>query len=141
MVDITKTEKGGYSMKCPKCGSETWDNREKNVERIAQGLKPTPEFKCKAECGWLQWPDKTAKAQVKAEMAEDQAYINSLSQTAPAPEKTSAPDWDAKERRMVRMNTLRHATELIADESMSIAEKIKATKDLAKDFEAYVYQG
>ena len=134
-------------MKCPKCGSDTWDNREKNVERVAQGLKPTPEFKCKAECGWIQWPDKTAKAEVKAEMAEDQAYIKSLEEKAPMqpgytgmPAKTNgAPDWDAKERRMVRMNTLKHATELYRDEPMSIEEKIKATKALASDFEAYVY--
>ena len=85
-------------------------------------------------------PVNGAKAEVTKEMAEDQAYIDSLAKSAPAPEKTNGPDWDAKERRMVRMNTLKHATELYRDESMSIEEKIKATKALASDFESYVYQ-
>lgn len=44
-------------MDCPNCGSEMWDNRAKNRERVAKGLKPTPDFKCKS-CEHVIWPPK-----------------------------------------------------------------------------------
>lgn len=52
-------------MQCPKCEGQMWDNRQQNVERVAKGLKRTPDFKCKnEECGHVIWPpkDKTATA-------------------------------------------------------------------------------
>jgi len=57
-------------MQCPKCSGPVYDNREKNVQRVAEGKKPMPEFKCRDEsCGWVQWPPKepkTAKPQGSA---------------------------------------------------------------------------
>lgn len=45
-------------MKCPACGSETWNN----AERVAGGWKG-PLHKCKnQDCGWVQWPPKPEKA-------------------------------------------------------------------------------
>ena len=44
---------------CPDCQSEVYDNRETNKQRLAEGKKAMPEWKCKAECGWLKWAPKT----------------------------------------------------------------------------------
>ena len=50
-------------MECPTCGGEVYDNRAKNTERLGQGKKPMPEYKCKDEsCGWVKWPPREAKA-------------------------------------------------------------------------------
>ena len=47
-------------MICPRCGQETWDNRNRK-ERGE--IKPNaPDFKCKDKsCGWIQWPDKAGE--------------------------------------------------------------------------------
>ena len=121
--------------KCPKCGAEIWDNSEKNIERIAQGLKPMPQFKCKAECGWVKWPLATGKQVVLDELASDQRHINNEPEPTKAPEKAEV-DWDGKEHRMVRMNVLNRATDLI------IAGHIKP-EDLDKTvdkLEAIIYK-
>lgn len=46
---------------CPKCGGSTFfDNRAENAERIAQGQKARPDWKCRNQsCDWVQWPPKT----------------------------------------------------------------------------------
>lgn len=44
-------------MKCAKCGSDMWDNRGKNEERLAQGLKAMPDYKCK-NCDQVIWPSR-----------------------------------------------------------------------------------
>lgn len=44
-------------MNCPKCSGDIWDNSEK----VAGGWKG-PLKKCKAECGWIVWAPKGAKA-------------------------------------------------------------------------------
>lgn len=44
-------------MDCPKCGGETYDNRQDK----AAGTKNAkwPDFKCKDKvCNWAQWPEK-----------------------------------------------------------------------------------
>lgn len=63
---------------CPKCGSNVWDNREENAQRVAQGAKPRPEFKCADQaCGWLKWPDSPDKKRVSDEFAQDMGYTSS----------------------------------------------------------------
>lgn len=46
-------------MQCEKCGSDVWDNTQKNQQRVANGQKPFPQFKCRDQsCGWVKWPPK-----------------------------------------------------------------------------------
>lgn len=44
-------------MNCPNCGGDTWDNAQK----VAGGWKG-PLRKCKAGCGWVEWPPKGQRA-------------------------------------------------------------------------------
>jgi hypothetical protein len=44
----------GTKVVCPQCGSDTWDNTIENQQRIAQGLKPRPRYRCKS-CDWIKW--------------------------------------------------------------------------------------
>jgi transposase-like protein len=44
----------GAKVVCPQCGSDTWDNTSENQQRIAQGLKPRPRYRCKS-CNWIKW--------------------------------------------------------------------------------------
>lgn len=37
----------GYMVSCPDCNAGMWDNRPKNQERVLEGKKPMPDFKCK----------------------------------------------------------------------------------------------
>lgn len=41
---------------CPKCGGATFDNTETNEQRVLEGKKPMPAFKCRDKaCGWIDW--------------------------------------------------------------------------------------
>lgn len=49
-------------MECPTCGGPTFDNRQQNAQRIANGEKPRPDFKCKdRDCGWVKWGPRPKK--------------------------------------------------------------------------------
>lgn len=55
---VTNAFPGATITACPACGNDRiWDNRAENRQRIAQGLKPRPDYKC-GQCGWLKWPSK-----------------------------------------------------------------------------------
>src|SRR5882672_5378356 len=47
-------------MNCPQCGSEVWNNAQKNQQRVAEGKRPLPLMACKDKdgCGWVKWPPK-----------------------------------------------------------------------------------
>jgi hypothetical protein len=49
---------------CPKCGgSNMYDNREENAQRVATGQKARPDFKCKtAGCEGVIWPPRNGAA-------------------------------------------------------------------------------
>jgi hypothetical protein len=54
------------------------------------------------------------------------------------------PDWDSKERRVIRQNSWRHATQLVISNSASLNEdlktNLKATKALAHEIEEDIYR-
>jgi len=67
-------------------------------------------------------------------------------QVAATPPKQDPVDWDGKERRMVRMNSLAHATELVKDaqsftEAKDLEKMVKETMGAAEQFELWVYRG
>lgn len=45
-------------MKCPDCGGDTYDNRQRKAK--GEMKRNAPDFKCKDKggCGWVQWPEK-----------------------------------------------------------------------------------
>ena len=53
-------------------------------------------------------------------------------------------DWDAKERRVIRQNSWRHATQLVVSNSSSLSEdlktNLKAAKVLAHEIEEDIYR-
>ena len=70
---------------CPKCGgSEFYDNRAENAERVARGEKARPNFKCKnRSCDYAQWPPKQANGrppvqQAPKPQAAPSAYVGDL---------------------------------------------------------------
>ena len=54
-------------------------------------------------------------------------------------------DWDGKERRMVRMNALKHATDAVMfsqnDKTVLLQEIIDRVKNTATEYEDFVYNG
>lgn len=57
------------------------------------------------------------------------------------PKSVEPVDWDGKERRMVRMNSLSHATELVKhDSDMDLNDKAKFVTTLAEIFELWIYR-
>lgn len=49
-------------MNCETCGGPTWNNAQKNVQRVNEGKKPLPLWVCKDKegCGWVKWAPKGA---------------------------------------------------------------------------------
>lgn len=46
------------SYQCPDSGHGIYDNRESNIQRVADGGKAWPAFKCQDKsCGWVSWDD------------------------------------------------------------------------------------
>jgi len=65
---------------------------------------------------------------------------NAIARGPQAPEKAELPkevDWDSKERRMVRMNVLNRATDLIVADKLDIKD-LEATVD---KLETVIYKG
>lgn len=48
-------------MECPKCGGETWDNRQKKADGAMSPRAPDVACKDKENCGWVQWPPRDKK--------------------------------------------------------------------------------
>lgn len=47
-------------LKCPECGGATFDNTATNEQRVADGKKPMPVYKCRDKsCGWIDWDGTT----------------------------------------------------------------------------------
>jgi len=81
-------------MHCSKCGSTNGE-----IKSGTNKKGPWQGFKC-ADCNEMTWMKPGVSGQ-----------FQQPSQT-PKKEKKEV-DWDAKERRMVRMNSLSHATEIV----------------------------
>lgn len=77
-------------MECKQCGGETYDNRAKNAQRVADGQKPMPDFACKDKsCGWVQWPPRDKKT---GYTKTDAPAGNGATPTARAPKRVLSAD-------------------------------------------------
>lgn len=75
-----------FTPDCPKCGGRMWDNRNRNVERVAAGKKTGPSFACRDKdgCGAIIWSSSGVDEPRKAKAAPTLAPAND-----------GPPDWDA----------------------------------------------
>lgn len=120
---------------CVKCGGAMYDNRTKNIERVAQGLKQMPMYSCKDKsCGNVVWPPRDSKPQQVSQ------YNNQPSFAKQAVPVNNKPDWDAIAEGKVRHafaveayksgKTLDTKTVLEINEWVSYVMSGKLNKDL-----------
>lgn len=77
----------------------------------------------------------------KEDQDESTAWLDDDKPNVSVAEK---PDWDAKDRRIVRQNVLRHATEIVTsdlgNQNDNQEDKFKQVIKLAEQFEEWVYR-
>lgn len=69
--DTTRGDTGSSGPTCPECDGAMFDNRAENVERLKQGKKARPAFKCRQkECEGLYWDDPAEDSSAEDQAAE-----------------------------------------------------------------------
>ena|SRR3990167_3339835 len=86
--------------------------------------RPYPAFWTCPVMGCKQKPDQT-EVPLSADEPLDRKIMESQASSAP---KTAEVDWNAKELRMIRMNVLNRATDLIVADKLDIKD-LEATVD------------
>ena len=96
---------------------------------------------CKASPVWKNLSPKERRRIEVEQMQKRGGKKEKLS--APHQPKAKEPDWDGKDRRMVRMNVLSHATLMVNQDYLSALkddERVTKVKRVAEKLETWIYR-